>query len=170
VVAALTALALLFVGRRHGTPKGVRLAFFIALGIGLHNLGEGLAVGAAIATGAAALATFLVIGFVVHNVTEGIGIAAPLATSPRPNFPVLVGLAALAGLPAIVGVIAGTTAVSPYWTAIAFAVGAGAIAQVIIEVTLLMVRQTGITALVGPTGAGGIAAGLLIMYVTALLV
>ena len=170
VVAALTALVLLAFGRRHGSPKGIHLAFFIALGIGLHNLGEGLAVGAAIATGAAALATFLVIGFVIHNVTEGVGIAAPMATGEGPGYGVFAGLAALAGLPAIFGVVLGTTAVSPYWAALAFGVGAGAIAQVIIEVALFTARRDGAQAFVGPAGAGGVVVGLVIMYATALLV
>jgi len=172
VAAALTTLLLLAVGRRGGkAPEGLRLAFFIALGIGLHNFGEGLAVGAAIATGAAALATFLVIGFVVHNVTEGIGIAAPLVTADRrPSLVAFVGLAALAGLPAIAGMFLGTAAVSPYWTAVAFGVGAGAILQVIVEVTALLVRRQGGEVLVAPASAGGIVAGLAIMYVTALLV
>ena len=80
VMLAVTTLVLLALGRAKGAaPEGLRLATFIALGIGLHNLGEGLAVGAALATGSAALATFLVIGFTIHNVTEGIGIAVPIA-------------------------------------------------------------------------------------------
>ena len=79
VVLAATAsfLLLMAVGRRHGTPTGLALATYIALGIGLHNLGEGLAIGAAFAAGAAGLGTFLVLGFTLHNITEGIGIAAP---------------------------------------------------------------------------------------------
>jgi zinc transporter, ZIP family len=171
VAAALTTLVLLAIGRRSGkAPEGLALAFFIALGIGLHNFGEGLAVGAAIATGAAALATFLVFGFVIHNVTEGIGIAAPLVGGTRPSPITFVGLAALAGLPAIAGIFLGTAAVSPYWTAIAFGVGAGAILQVIIEVAALLVRREGGGALAAPASAGGIIAGLVIMYATALLV
>jgi zinc transporter ZupT len=172
VAAALTTLLLLAVGRRGGkAPEGMALAGFIALGIGLHNFGEGLAVGAAIATGAAALATFLVVGFVIHNVTEGIGIAAPLLTAERrPSLPAFVGLAALAGLPAIAGIFLGTAAVSPYWTAVAFGIGAGAILQVIVEVTALIVRRDGAEALAGAASAGGIVAGLAIMYLTALFV
>jgi zinc transporter ZupT len=170
VAAALTTLVLLAAGRRRGAPAGARLAFFIALGIGLHNLGEGLVVGAALTAGAAALATFLVVGFVIHNVSEGIGIAAPLAAGERASTATLAGLAALAGLPAIAGVFLGTAAVSPYWTAIAFGVGAGAIAQVIIEVALFVARRDGVETLAGPVGAGGIVAGLVVMYATALLV
>ena len=171
VVAALTTLVLLAIGRRGGkAPEGLALAFFIALGIGLHNFGEGLAVGAAITTGAAALATFLVFGFVIHNVTEGIGIAAPLVGGSRPSPIIFAGLAALAGLPAIAGILLGTAAVNSYWTAIAFGVGAGAILQVIIEVAALLVRREGGAALAAPASAGGVIAGLAIMYATALLV
>ena len=172
VAGALTTLALIAVGRRGGggAPEGLRLSIFIAFGIGLHNFGEGLAVGAALATGAAALATFLVVGFVIHNVTEGVGIAAPVATGERPSFATFLGLAALAGLPAVAGVFLGTAAVSPYWTAVAFGVGAGAILQVIIEVGAYLARRDGAGALAGPAGAGGVIAGLGIMYATALLV
>jgi ZIP family zinc transporter len=171
VAMGLTTILLLAVGRRGGkAPEGMQLAVFIALGIGLHNLGEGLAVGAAIATGAAALATFLVIGFVIHNVTEGIGIAAPLAAGERPSLIAFLGLAALAGLPAVAGVVLGTGAVNPYWAALCFGIGAGAILQVIIEVASFMMRKGGSGALVAPSGAAGIVAGLVVMYATALFV
>ena len=75
---AASFLILLAIGRSRGVPAGLALAFYIALGIGLHNFGEGLAIGAAFAAGAAGLGTFLVAGFAIHNVTEGIGIAAPI--------------------------------------------------------------------------------------------
>ncbi|MCP4382470.1 MAG: ZIP family metal transporter [Hyphomicrobiales bacterium] len=158
--------------RRRGgkAPEDVRLAFFIALGIGLHNLGEGLVVGAAVATGAAALATFLVIGLVIHNVTEGIGIAAPLAAGKPPPMSSFVGLAALAGLPAVAGVLLGTGAVSPFWAALSFGISAGAILQAIIEVAALLNRQNGGRAFVAPAGAAGVVAGVAVMYATALLV
>jgi zinc transporter ZupT len=171
VAMALTTLALLALGRRGGkAPEGLRLAFFIALGIGLHNLGEGLVVGAALASGAAALATFLVVGFVIHNVTEGVGIAAPLVTAERPSLAAFAGLAGLAGLPASLGVVIGTQAANPYWMAVCFGVGAGAILQVVIEVTAFLMRREGAGALTRPAGAGGMIAGLAIMYATALLV
>ncbi|MGH6875150.1 MAG: ZIP family metal transporter, partial [Aestuariivirgaceae bacterium] len=110
-VSALAACALLLAaGRRDGAaPEGLRLSTFIALGIGLHNLGEGLAVGAAIAAGEAALATFLVIGFTIHNVSEGFGIATPLVER-HPSLATFAGLAALAGLPAVIGVWLGAQA------------------------------------------------------------
>jgi zinc transporter ZupT len=145
------------------------LALFIAIGIGLHNFGEGLAVGSALATGAAALATFLVTGFVIHNVTEGLGIAAPMIGA-RPRWYVFVGLVAIAGLPAVFGVLLGAQAFSPLWAALCFGIGAGAIAQVVIEVVALISRRSGSAALLQPASLGGFVAGLAIMYATALLV
>jgi zinc transporter, ZIP family len=166
----ITCALLLAVGRRHGAaPEGLQLSLFIALGIGLHNLGEGLAVGAAISAGEAALATFLVIGFTIHNVSEGFGIATPLIDR-RPSFAAFAGLAALAGLPAIAGVWLGAQAVSPLWTAICFGIGAGAILQVIIEMTALIARRDGQRAWATPASLGGVVAGLAVMYLTALLV
>jgi zinc transporter, ZIP family len=167
---ALTAIVLLAVGRRQGrAPEGLVLAGFIALGIGLHNLGEGLAVGAALATGSAALAAYLVIGFTIHNVTEGIGIAAPLARE-KPRFIDFFWLAILAGLPAIIGTIISTQAVGPLWIALCFAIGGGAILQVIIEVGGLMIRRSGMEQLLSLPVVSGVAAGFAVMYATALLV
>ena len=147
------------------------MAYRIALGIGLHNLGEGLAIGAAFASGSAALGTFLVIGFTLHNITEGIGIAAPIARE-RPRLWHFVGLAALAGLPAVLGVWIGGFAYNNLAAALFLALGAGAIAQVVYEVGRLIARQSredGSPALSGAT-FGGLAAGIAIMYATALLV
>jgi zinc transporter, ZIP family len=172
LVAALTAALLLMLGRRRGGRlEGVALATAIALGIGLHNFGEGLAIGSAFATGAAALGTFLVLGFTLHNITEGIGIVAPLVED-RPRLPVLVALAALAGLPAVAGVWLGSYAFAPQWAALAFAVGAGAILQVIIEVGLLLARRARPEGrgMVTATAASGVVAGVVLMYTTALLV
>jgi zinc transporter ZupT len=174
VIAAtiMTFLILLAIGRRQGAPTGMALATYIALGIGLHNLGEGLAIGAAFATGAAGLGAFLVLGFTLHNVTEGIGIAAPLLKT-RPSLARFVFLTLLAGAPAIAGIWLGSLAVSPHWAALALAIGAGAILQVILEVGAYMCRSTGIEkawALVSPTIVGGIAAGVVVMYATGVLV
>jgi hypothetical protein len=171
LVAALAFAALLAIGRRHGRgQEGIGLAVSIALGIGLHNLGEGLAIGSAFATGAAALGTFLVLGFTLHNVTEGIGIVAPLVDRV-PRWPVFAGLAALAGLPAVVGIWVGSFAFSPHWAALALAVGAGAILQVVVEVGGLLLRQSasGARPAYG-TAFSGVAAGVAVMYGTALLV
>lgn len=174
VVALVTLVGLLAVtGRRRARGGGLSklaLAGFIALGIGLHNLGEGLAIGAALAQGAVGLGTFLVVGFTLHNVTEGIGIAAPmLRGEPRARH--FVGYAALAGGPAILGCWIGGLVFDPLWAAVFLAVGAGAILQVVWEVGRLVT-----TADRGPLGPwrgevlAGAAAGLAIMYATALLV
>ncbi|MHA1528620.1 MAG: ZIP family metal transporter [Alphaproteobacteria bacterium] len=185
VAMAASALVLLAIGRRGGRPpEGAALATFIALGIGVHNFGEGLVVGAALSSGEAALATFLVVGFAIHNVSEGFAISAPLAqarsagaplTGGRPGLAVFAGLALLAGLPAVPGVILGAAAFGPYWTALCFGIGAGAILQVIIEVAAMMVRRaeragSGRSGAVTATTMLGATAGLAIMYVTALLV
>jgi zinc transporter, ZIP family len=172
MVAALAALLLLAAGRRGGgNPQGIALATSIALGIGLHNLGEGLAIGSAFATGATALGSFLVLGFTLHNVTEGVGIVAPLLED-RPRLPVLAALAVLAGLPAVLGVWLGSYAFAPHWAALALAVGAGAIFQVVVEVGLLLARRARSDGrgVMGATAAGGVAAGVVLMYATALLV
>jgi len=172
VVAALVAFAaLLAVGRRHGAPTGIELATYIALGIGLHNLGEGLAIGAAFATGVAGLGVFLVLGFTLHNVTEGIGIVAPLAAK-RPPLTIFAGLALLAGAPAIVGIWLGSFSYAPQWTALALAIGVGAILQVIVEVSAYLIRsstRSGGTWL-SPAMFAGFVLGLGVMYVTAMLV
>jgi len=172
LAALVTCLGLLVAGRRSGeAPAGTALATFIALGIGIHNLGEGLVIGASFATGKAALASFLVVGFTLHNVTEGVGIAAPL-TERRPNLALFAALAALAGLPAVLGTWGGAFAFSPHWAALCFGVGAGAILQVVIEVSAYLHRtaqragQSGLSL----TALLGFVAGLAIMYATALLV
>ena len=172
LAALLTFVALMVIGRRGGrAPAGTALAAFIALGIGMHNLGEGLVIGAAFATGEAALASFLVVGFALHNVTEGVGIAAPLVES-RPGFGTFAALAALAGLPAVLGTWTGAFAFSPHWAALCFGIGAGAILQVVVEVAASLHRlaaRAGDSALSGTTLAG-FAGGLLVMYATAVLV
>lgn len=164
-------LLLMAVGRRSGVPTGLALATYIALGIGLHNLGEGLAIGAAFAAGSAGLGTFLVLGFALHNVTEGIGIAAPILKR-RPSLWAFVGLTLLAGGPAVIGMWLGSLAASAQWSALALAVGAGAILQVIVEVGAYLMRQSGkrIEVFLTPPVMGGLAAGVAFMYVTAALV
>jgi zinc transporter, ZIP family len=170
VTALLSFLGLLILGRRHGAPTGLALATYMALGIGLHNLGEGLAIGAAFATGAASLGAFLVLGFTLHNITEGIGIAAPILRT-RPAFLVFVGLALLAGAPAVLGMWLGSLALTPQWAALALAIGAGAILQVLVELGAYMLRgQGGAAKALTPATFAGLAVGISVMYVTAMLV
>jgi len=180
--ALLTWLVLLAVSaRRPGAdgkaPRGLYLAGLIALGIGLHNLGEGMAIGAAFALGEAALGSFLVLGFTLHNVTEGIGIAAPLtsageAEATPPTFGSFVGLALLAGAPAILGTWIGGFAFSPLLAVLFLGIGAGAIWQVIVEVGRLLqsyARRDDTSPAAWPNVVG-FALGLAVMYLTALLV
>ena len=173
LVALIAFLTLVVIGspRKGQAPSRLRVSYLIALGIGLHNLGEGLAIGAAFAFGNAALGAFLVIGFTLHNVTEGIGIAAPIARV-RPAFWHFLTLAALAGLPAVVGTWIGGFIYQPLLVTIFFAIGAGAIAQVIYEVGKLLVRQSAEdqNPLLSPATFGGLVVGIVVMYATSLLV
>jgi len=173
---ALSTMALLMVvGHSLGSARkdggGLSLAYQIATGIGLHNLGEGLAIGAAFALGQAALGVFLVIGFTLHNVTEGVGIAAPVVRE-KPSLWHFAALAAIAGGPAIAGTWIGAFVYSPLWTTIFLAVGIGAILQVIVEVSRLILRDQANANEPGLTWTtfSGFMAGIAVMYVTALLI
>ncbi len=156
---------------RDSSAGRLRIATLIALGIGLHNLGEGLAVGAAFALGEAALGSFLVIGFTLHNVTEGIGIAAPV-TKDRPSLKSFIALAALAGLPAVLGAWVGGFAYSPLLATIFLGVGAGAIWQVIVEVGRLLIRDAEKNGepVANWINVAGLAVGIALMYFTAYFV
>jgi zinc transporter ZupT len=147
------------------------LSYLLAIGIGLHNLAEGLAIGAAYAAGEAALGAFLVVGFTLHNITEGIGIAAPIAQD-RPKLVTFLWLALIAGAPAIAGTWIGGFVYSDVAAAIFLGVGTGAIVQVIVEVGKLLMRhgQREGTSVATWPNAVGFTAGLAIMYATALLV
>lgn len=144
------------------------VAYLIAIGIGLHNLGEGLAIGAAYSIGEIALGSFLVIGFALHNTTEGLAIVAPVA-SERPPLWHLGVLGAIAGIPTILGAWVGGFSYSPIAATLFLALGAGAILQVVIEVGKLIQRARP-GGLFAPLNAVGLGLGLLIMYATALLV
>ncbi len=175
LVSLLTLLGLLGAERlfRRGREETSRLStsYRISLGIGLHNLGEGLAIGAAFALGEAALGTFLVLGFTLHNITEGVGIAAPILKE-KPKLVHFAWLALLAGAPAILGTWIGGFAYSNLLSAVFLAVGAGAILQVIYEVTRLLLKDSARSKTPALSGAnlGGLTAGIVIMYATALLV
>jgi ZIP family zinc transporter len=149
--------------------SALRLAALVALGIGLHNLGEGLAIGSAYATGALALGTFLVVGFAIHNTTEGLAIVAPLGRSGvRASVGRLAALGLLAGGPAVLGAWIGSAAFTPSLAALLLGVGVGAIAQVIVQIAPGLRDTAG--RILDPAVAGGIAAGMLAMYATGLLV
>jgi len=167
-----TLLLLQMVSRASVTAGGEQgrraVAYLIALGIGLHNLGEGLAIGAAYALGEATLGAFLIVGFMLHNTTEGLGIVAPIAHD-RPRLKTLAALGALAGLPTVLGAWIGGLAYSPLYATLFLSVGAGAIAQVVIALYKVVAREQegGVWT---PYTAGGVVAGMVVMYGTGLLV
>src|SRR4029453_10797058 len=171
----LTLLGLVGMERllRRGRDEASRLgtSYRIALGIGLHNLGEGLAIGAAFAAGEAALGSFLIIGFTLHNITEGIGIAAPLLKS-RPTAKTFLALAILGGGPAIIGTWVGGFVFNQTLAALFFGIGAGAIVQVIYVISKMIVKDAKVVG--APTVSwlnfSSLTLGILLMYVTALLV
>jgi ZIP family zinc transporter len=152
--------------RRETLPE--HAAFLVALGIGLHNLGEGLAIGSAYAIGSLALGAALVVGFALHNTTEGLAIVAPVARSGTARRRTLVLLGLLAGGPAVLGAWVGASAFHPSLAALMFGIGAGAIARVIVQIAPL-VRARG-EQLLSPLMAGGLLVGLAAMYLTGLLV
>lgn len=154
--------------RRAGRESAVSVAMLIALAIGLHNLGEGLAIGAAYASGAIALGTTLVLGFLLHNTTEGLAIVSPLARE-RPGIGALALLGVVAGAPTIVGAWIGGFTYSPLWTTLFLAIGAGAVAQVVYVIGKRFAGE-GAALRFSPLNAAGFLAGLLAMYATGLFV
>jgi zinc transporter ZupT len=152
---------------RTGAAARLRLAFLIALGIGLHNFGEGLAIGAAYAQGAVSLGSFLIVGFMVHNTTEGLGIVAPVAQDD-PGLANLALAGVIAGVPTIAGAWLGGLAYSPILATVALGVGAGAILQVVGVLYGAIARES--QPVWTPLNAFGVAAGLAVMYLTGLMV
>jgi ZIP family zinc transporter len=152
--------------------SGAYLALLVAIGIGLHNLGEGLAIGSSYASGALALGAFLVVGFAIHNTTEGLAIVAPLRgtdeDSARPGLGRLLGLGLVAGAPAVLGAWIGAAAFNPSLAALLFGVGVGAIVRVIVQIAPLM--RDGEGRLLTPTSVAGILTGIVVLYATGLLV
>ena len=169
-------LGLLALGQRKkgeggdASPSGLRLAYLIALGIGLHNLGEGLAIGAAYQLGEVALGAFLVLGFTIHNTTEGLAIVSPiLRAAPRRYHFLLLGL--VAGAPTIAGTWLGGLTYSVPMAVLFLAIGAGAIFQVIYEIVRFQARgKPVLQVLITPHNLGGLVAGFLLMYLTGFLV
>jgi zinc transporter ZupT len=146
----------------------LRLAYTIALGIGLHNLGEGLAIGAAYNLGEIALGSFLVVGFIIQNITEGLGIIAPILRD-RPSLSHLAILGLVGGGPAIVGAWLGGFAPSPTLAVLFLGIGAGAIFQVVYEIAK-MIRRDMATEPVPLTVFAGVVAGMLLLWFTGLFI
>jgi zinc transporter, ZIP family len=177
---AISALGLTWVSQRltrgvgggagGARPAGLVLATLVAIGIGVHNLGEGLAIGTSFAIGELALGSFLVIGFMVHNVTEGLGIAAPIASSgQRASLGRLAWLTVLAGAPAILGAWIGAYLSNEFLAVLFFGLAAGAALQVVFEVGRYL-RRSAPGGLASGHVVGGFLAGLVVMYVTGLLI
>ncbi len=148
--------------------KPLAIALMISIGIGLHNLGEGLAIGAAVGLGSIAFSTFLIVGFALHNTTEGIAIATAMSRGK-----IMIGklaiLGMIAGAPAIFGAWIGGFIYSPITSVIFLSIGAGAIFQVIL-ILLIWIKKEGDKNLSSGPFAFGFAAGILIMYLTSILI
>jgi zinc transporter, ZIP family len=151
-----------------GAGLGYRAALLVAIGIGLHNLGEGLAIGSAYAVGSLALGAALVVGFALHNTTEGLAIVAPVARERAARVGQLALLGLIAGAPAVLGAWIGASAYQPGLAALMFGIGAGAIAQVIVQIAPQIRDATG--RVLHPLAVGGLLTGLTVMYATGLLV
>ncbi len=156
-------------GGRASNLGGLALATLVAVGIGLHNLGEGLAIGSSFALGELALGTFFIVGFMIHNVTEGLGIAAPLSEGRAVSLRRLAVLVLVAGAPAIVGAWLGGFVTSDLLGVVFFAAAAGAAFEVVVEVGRYVARKAP-GGLSSPHVLGGFLAGIVAMYVTGLLV
>jgi zinc transporter ZupT len=156
--------------------KPLAISLMIAIGIGLHNFGEGLAIGAAVLLGEIALSTFLIVGFTLHNTTEGLAIVAPLAKSRKLMLRRLVLMGVIAGAPTIAGAWIGGFLYSPIATIIFLSIGAGAIFQVVYSIGSWVLRPTSDNdkksriVSVNKFTIAGFAIGMVIMYVTGLLV
>jgi zinc transporter, ZIP family len=152
---------------RRTSASGAQLALLVAIGIGLHNLGEGVAIGAAYSAGALALGAFLVVGFALHNTTEGLAIVAPIAHL-RASLRRLVLLGLVAGAPAVLGAWIGAAAFNASLAAFLFGFGAGAIVQVIVQLAPTLRDESGRT--LHPVAVSGLLAGMGLMFATGLMV
>lgn len=144
------------------------VAFMIAIGIGLHNLGEGLAIGASYSVGAAALGAFLVIGFIIQNITEGLGIIAPIIKD-KPQWLNFALLGLVGGAPAIAGAWIGGLSYSAVLATLFLAIGAGAVLQVAYQISKMILRDH-VKRPMPFTLLAGVLAGMGVLYLTGLAI
>jgi zinc transporter ZupT len=157
-------------GRSRGASAGWTLALMVAVGIGLHNFSEGLAISAAFALGEAAFGTLLILGFALHNVTEGLAIVSPIAKE-RPGVARLVRLGLIGGLPTIAGAWLGGLVYSPVAAVMFLGFGVGAILQVVIQIAGQMAKDTPIAQQLAQAPVVlSLLAGFGVMYLTGMLV
>ena len=149
-----------------GWSAARRLSLLIAVGIGLHNFGEGLAIGASAATGAVSLAAVLVIGFGLHNATEGFGIVAPLAAdADRPSWGFLATMGLIGGGPTFVGTAIGRQFTSEALDVVFLTLAAGSILYVVIQLIGIAAKHTTKHALYA-----GVLTGLAAGFITDMIV
>jgi ZIP family zinc transporter len=171
--------------------RPLAISMMVSLGIGLHNFGEGLAIGAAILLGKVALSTFLIVGFTLHNTTEGLAIVAPLAKTGKLRIKRLLLMGMIAGIPTILGAWVGGFIYSPIAAIVFLSIGAGAIFQVVYYLGRWMMNSVhsndnklqnndkttsnDVTTSPNPTLSSasiiiGFIVGMIIMYITGLLI
>lgn len=150
------------------SERRLSIAFIIAVGIGFHNLGEGLAIGAAYNVGEIGLGTFLVVGFIIQNITEGLGIIAPVLRD-KPSISKLAWMGLIGGAPAILGAWIGGFSPSPFLAVLFLAIGAGAIFQVIHEISK-MIQKDNAKQPMPMTVFSGVLTGMMVLWVTGLLI
>jgi zinc transporter, ZIP family len=150
------------------SERRLAIALMIAIGIGFHNLGEGLAIGAAYNVGEIALGTFLVVGFIIQNITEGLGIIAPVLRD-RPSIARLALMGLIGGGPAIIGAWIGGYTPSPFLAVLFLAIGAGAIFEVVYEIAKLIQKDSARESM-PMTVFSGVLTGMLLLWVTGLLI
>ena len=177
------------VSEKEMMAKPMAISLMISIGIGLHNLGEGLAIGAAVLLGQVAFSTFLIVGFTLHNTTEGLAIVAPMAKAGKVKIRKLLLMGLIAGAPAIIGTWIGGFLYSPFAAIIFLTVGAGAIFQVVFSIASMMSKNNNDKSnksniendidnnennrkpsFLSTSVIAGFIIGMVIMYVTSLLI
>lgn len=145
-------------------------ALLVAVAIGLHNFGEGLAIGAAFRLGEVALGTLLIVGFALHNITEGLAIVAPLAAE-RVRWGRLIWFGLIAGAPTILGAWLGGFVQSSLWSVVFLGIGTGAIAQVVVQISRGMARgRDPVPLFTSRAVLSGLTVGIAVMYFTGMIV